>query len=80
MLDLLVLLIAILVPILLLAELLTVLIYGIVLVWRVFLKGGNIRKAKEMNDVIFDAKARTVSKACEPVEAVLRIFEHPQEL
>ena len=36
MLDLLVLLIAILVPILLLAELLTVLIYGIVLVLRIF--------------------------------------------
>ena len=80
MLDILALLIVTIVPVLILAELLTVLIYGIFFIWRISQRNGNIQKAKDQNDRIFGATAGTVIQACKPVEAVLRVFEYPQEL
>lgn len=68
---------ALLAVLLLIGELLTALIYLIVIVWHIHMKGYHIQRARNMKDRFFDTESRALTEACAPLGAVLRLYEDP---
>ena len=68
---------ALLAVLLLIGELLTALIYLIVIVWHIHMKGYHIQRARNMKDRFFDTESRAITEACAPLGAVLRLYEDP---
>ena len=68
-------LLVVILMIILAGELLTALIYGVVLIWRISVKSGHIQKAKSMKDRYFDTRSKALTEACRSLDAVLRVYE-----
>ena len=61
------------------AELLVPIGYLIFFIWRAVQKGGNIEKAHKQTDRVLDTKSKGLTQVCEPLEALLHLYEDPQK-
>ena len=64
-------LLVVILMIILAGELLTALIYGVVLIWRISVKSGHIQKAKSMKDRYFDTRSKALTEACKSNLSIL---------